>query len=277
MNLTDIIHRNMDLEPWAEGEKIPWDDPEFSQRMLKEHLTQRHDAASRRTVTIRKHVQWIHNHLLGGQPSRILDLGCGPGLYASRLAKLGHTCTGIDFSPASIEYAIQHAPEGCAYRLHDIRTADYGEGYDLVMLIFGEFDVFRAPDAETILKKSYSALRPGGQLLLEVSTLESVDQRGNQPSVWYSAKSGLFHPAPHLCLMESFWDEDSATATERFLIIDAATARVTRYAYSTCAYTDEQYQAMLTETGFRRVSFYPSLTGEATTRPDEMCVVLAQK
>ncbi|MGC1375903.1 MAG: class I SAM-dependent methyltransferase [Anaerolineales bacterium] len=277
MNLTDIVNRNMELEPWAEGEKIPWNDPEFSKRMLKEHLTQQHDAASRRTVTIRKHVQWIHNHLLGGQPSRILDLGCGPGLYASRLAKLGHTCTGIDFSPASIEYATAHAPEGCAYHLHDIRTADYGEGYDLVMLIFGEFDVFRAPDAESILKKSYNALKPGGQLLLEVSTVESVDQRGNQPSVWYSAKSGLFHPTPHLCLMESFWDEDSATATERFLIVDAATARVTRYAYSTRAYTDEQYQTMLTQIGFQHVSFYPSLTGEATTRPDEMYVVLAQK
>ena len=114
-------------------------------------------------------------------------------------------------------------------------------------------------------------------MLLEVSTVESVDQRGNQPSVWYSAKSGLFQATPHLCLMESFWDEDSATATERFLIIDAASAQVARYAYSTCAYTDEQYQAMLAGVGFQRVSFYPSLTGEATTRPDEMYVVLAQK
>ncbi len=277
MNLLDIIHRNMQLEPWAEGEKIPWNDPEFSQRMLKEHLTQQHDAASRRTVTIRKHVAWIDNHLLGSSPSRILDLGCGPGLYASRLAKLGHTCTGIDFSPASIAYATERAPAGCEYRLHDIRTADYGEGYDLVMLIFGEFDVFRAEDATNILKKSYSALKPGGQLLLEVSTIESVDQRGNQPSVWYSAESGLFHPAPHLCLMESFWDEDSATATERFLIVDAASAQVTRYAYSTRAYTDEQYQAMLAEVGFKNVRFYPSLTGEASTRPDEMYVVTARK
>lgn len=277
MNLIDIVNRNMQLEPWAEGEKIPWNDPEFSGRMLKEHLTQQHDAASRRTVTIRKHVQWIHKQLLHGQPARILDLGCGPGLYASRLAKLGHTCTGIDFSPASIAYAREHAPDGCSYHLHDIRSADYGSGYDLVMLIFGEFDVFRTTDAQTILKKSYAALKPGGQLLLEVSTIESVDQRGNQPSVWYSAQSGLFHPMPHLCLMESFWDGEQAIATERFLIVDAASGEVTRYAYSTQAYTDEQYHAMLEELGFRDVSFYPSLTGEATTRPDEMYVVLAHK
>jgi len=28
----------------------------------------------------------------------VLDLGCGPGLYASRLARLGHECTGIDYT-----------------------------------------------------------------------------------------------------------------------------------------------------------------------------------
>jgi len=145
------------------------------------------------------------------------------------------------------------------------------------MLIFGEFDVFRTEDATKILKKSYEALKPGGRLLLEVSTIESVDQRGNQPSVWYSAQSGLFHPAPHLCLMESFWDEERAIATERFLIIDAASGQVTRYAYSTQAYTDEQYHAMLEKLNFHDVRFYPSLTGEATTRPDEMYVLTAQK
>jgi len=45
VNLTDLINRKMP-EPWAE--KIPWDDPAFSERMLKEHLSQEHDAASRR-------------------------------------------------------------------------------------------------------------------------------------------------------------------------------------------------------------------------------------
>jgi SAM-dependent methyltransferase len=277
MNLLDIIHRNMQLEPWAEGEKIPWNDPEFSKRMLKEHLSQQHDAASRRTVTIRKHVQWIHKRLLDGKPAKILDLGCGPGLYTSRLAKLGHTCTGIDFSPASIAYAREQSPDNCTYHLHDIRTANYGEDYDLVMLIFGEFDVFRTEDAQTILQKSYDALKLGGRLLLEVSTIEAVDQRGNQPSVWYAAQSGLFYPTPHICLMESFWDEERAIATERFMIIDAISAQVTRYAYSTQAYTEEQYQTMLGAVGFHDVSFYPSLTGEAPTRPDEMFVVTAQK
>ena len=48
MNLIDIVNRPLNPAPWAEGEKIPWDEPEFSARMLHEHLSQKHDAASRR-------------------------------------------------------------------------------------------------------------------------------------------------------------------------------------------------------------------------------------
>lgn len=52
MKLIDIIHRQPNPQPWSEGEKIPWNDPAFSKRMLKEHLSQAHDAASRRSETI---------------------------------------------------------------------------------------------------------------------------------------------------------------------------------------------------------------------------------
>jgi hypothetical protein len=80
MNLLDMIERTAIPAPWSEGEKIPWDEPGFSERMLKEHLSQEHDAASRRTEHIDAHVDWIHRELLGERPARVLDLGCGPGL-----------------------------------------------------------------------------------------------------------------------------------------------------------------------------------------------------
>ena len=86
--------------------------------MLKEHLSQEHDAASRRAAIIDGQVAWIHDHLLQGNPTRILDLCCGPGLYANRLARLGHRCVGIDFSPASIAYARERSEAGglsCTY------------------------------------------------------------------------------------------------------------------------------------------------------------------
>ncbi len=275
--LIDVVHREMTPKPWAEGEKIPWHDPEFSRRMLKEHLSQRHDAASRRTGTIKKHVDWIHSFVLDGVPSRVLDLGCGPGLYVARLAALGHACRGIDFSPASIEYAVKHAPKNCSYTLGDIRTTDFDSGYDLVMLIFGEFNVFKPEDAEMILRKAHAALKPGGQLLLEVTTYDAVYEMGNQPATWYSAENELFADAPHLCLMESFWDEVLSVAIERYYIVDVASGDVVRYSASTQAYMEEGLREMLQSVGFPKVELYPSLLGKENPSQQELMVMIAHK
>ena len=268
MNLLDIVDRQAVPGPWAEGEKIPWDEPDFSQRMLREHLSQEQDAASRRFPTIDRHVAWIHRSLLAGQPARILDLGCGPGLYTSRLARLGHECVGIDFSPASIAYARETALVDslrCTYRQEDVRTADYDQGYGLVMFIYGELNVFRRSDARAILEKAQRALAPGGHLLLEVHTLACVHALGQQPATWYSARQGLFSGRPHLCLTESFWDAQQNVAIQRYFIVDAASGTGIRHSSSTQGYTDAEYRWLLEGCGFGEVVFHPSLHGD----PDE--------
>ena len=268
MKLIDIIHRKTDPEPWSEGEKIPWNDPAFSERMLNEHLSQAHDAASRRASIINAQVDWIHQVVLQGRPSTILDLGCGPGLYTTRLASLGHTCTGIDFSPASIAFAKNQALASglnCQYYEADIRSADYGTGYGLVMSIFGEINVFRPEEARTILKKCCEALTPGGGLLLEPHTFEKVLELGSQPSSWHSAKKGLFGNEPYLYLQENLWDEEARVAIQRYYIIDAASGEVTCHSSSTQAYTNEEYRILLNDCCFAEVSFFDSISGGANS------------
>lgn len=278
MSLMDLLYRNPAPEPWREGDGIPWNEPAFSERMLKEHLSQEHDAASRRSEIIERHVGWIHGSLLGGRPTRILDLGCGPGLYSSRLARLGHQCLGIDYSPASIAYARQ-AAEGltCTYVHADIRGADYGEGFGLAMLIFGEFNVFAPTDAHTILAKAHRALAPGGLLLLEPHTYVAVEEIGHERASWYSAESGLFSERPHLYLEEARWDEARRAATTRYYIVDAESGQVTRYAGGMQAYTDEEYRALLAECGFGEVAFYPSLAGDEATAQPGLFALVARK
>lgn len=284
MDLFEIIHRAPKPAPWSEGEKIPWNDPGFSARMLKEHLSQSHDLASRRTEKIEQQVAWIHHHVLAGRQARILDLGCGPGLYAIRLAQRGHCCRGIDFSPASIAYAAAQAadlsedtPLECTYLRADIRTAEYGGGYDLVMLIFGEFNVFTPADARKILDKAYTALLPGGTLLLELSAEAAVREMGTTGPGWYSAKSGLFSDKPYICLTECFWDAVKAAATERYFIIDARTGKVSRYAATTQAYSGEQSIELLHQAGFTALEFHPSLTGEEDASQAGFFVLMARK
>jgi SAM-dependent methyltransferase len=280
MSLLDLVRRRPVPEPWAEGEKIPWHDPQFSRRMLEEHLSQEHDAASRRFEKVERHVDWVHRQVLSGSPTRILDLGCGPGFYASRLARLGHECVGIDFSPASIAYArVEALGAGlrCTYLHEDIRVAEYGSGFGLVMLIFGEFNVFSPADARGILNKARDALEDDGLLLLEPHTYSAVRQEGQQPSSWYSAESGLFSDRPHLCLQENFWDAERETATTRYFIIDAATGNVTQHASTMQAYTDGAYRSLLAECGFGEPEIYPSLTGEVDSSQSGLMAIVARK
>jgi SAM-dependent methyltransferase len=285
--LSDIVNRAAVPVPWAEGYKIPWNDPEFSARMLGEHLSQSHDMASRRLEKIDRQVAWIHEAVLGGVPGHVLDLGCGPGLYGARLAALGHAYTGIDFSPASIEYAQCRATlvgdAGCVFALGDVRQADFaaldaGRGlYDLAMFVFGEFNVFSTDDIADILRRVHAVLRPGGRLLLEPHTFGIIRQIGEAGVTWYSSPGGLFNPAPHLMLQESFWDAESATATTRYYVVDAASGNVAAYAQSMQAYTTADYTALLTAAGFDEVTYYPSLLGKEDPDQPHLLAIVAQR
>lgn len=280
MKLSKVVNRTDHPLPWAEGDNIPWNDPEFSQRMLKEHLCQDNDAASRRLVTIEKQVKWIDHELLNSVPTKILDLGCGPGLYTNRLSKLGHSCVGIDFSPASIAYANDQALREdlpCRYLLRDIRETNYGNDFGLVMLTYGEFNSFDHKDAKSIIKKAYRSLERNGVLLLEPHTYQAVKEMGEPKTSWYTKEKGLFSSRPYVCLEERFWDSVLHTSTTRYYIIDGATGDVNRYAQTMQAYDDEEYSVLLTDCGFSDATFLPSLTGSTYEKQKGLQVITAKK
>lgn len=262
-------------EPWRDGDNIPWHEPGFSGRMLAEHLSQAHDAASRRTEKIDEHVAWIQERVLDGRPAKVLDLGCGPGLYTARLGELGHECTGIDYSPAAIAYARQHSD--APFIESDLRRAEFGEGFRLVMLISGELNSFRREDAMRILRQAQDALVAGGALLLEVHPFDVIKKIGGAPHTWYAAERALFSDQPHVCLYERSWDEATSTATTRYFVIDAASGEVTTYAGTQQAYTEEEYQALLRDSGFEDAETIPSLTGQPDESQADFFVLLARK
>ena len=267
--IQDIFLTDTVPKPWAEGGNVPWYEPDFSKRMLDEHLSQRHSAASRRLEIIDLYVEWIHSKLLKNQRAKILDICCGPGLYSQRLARLGHRCTGIDYSPASIEYAKKVSKESeqkCHYILEDIRNVDFETDFDLIMMIYGEFNVFEPEQAKQLLSRAYQSLDRNGLLLLEVHTFDAVKKIGLQNSTWKSVNQGLFSQKPHLVLEQGFWDSETNTATKRFYVIDAADCSVRRYAVTYQAYSSEQYVQRVCSAGFCKAEF---LQGPDSTQKDD--------
>jgi ubiquinone/menaquinone biosynthesis C-methylase UbiE len=242
---------------WQGAHKIPWDDPQFSKRMLREHLTQDHGMASRKSGAIAEQAAWIAGRLLGGGPRKLLDLGCGPGLYAPHLTAVGHIYQGIDFGPASIEYAERNFSQKgqCEFTLGDVRQADFGQGHDLVMMLFGEINVFSPGECAHILGKAHTALKPGGRLFLEAHTFDAVREIGHGSS-WYKSSGGLFSDAPHVCLTENHWYESQAVALQMFHVVDLESCKLQTYRSANQAYDQDEYQSMLRKAGFSQVEFH---------------------
>lgn len=277
MDLLGVVNRKLPPAPWAEGDNIPWDDPAFSRRMLAEHLSQGHDLASRRAEKIDRHISWIHETVLAGRPTRVLDLACGPGLYTHRLARLGHECVGVDFAPAAVEYAREVAARehlACTYQQADVRSADLGDGFGLAMMISGQLNVFDRATAADIVRRAGGALADDGLLLLEPQTFEHVRDSGSAGPSWWTAGESIFSDRPHLVLQESFWDADAEAGTDRFHVIDAETGEVARHALSNEAYTTEKLESLLAASGFGEVEFFGSLIGaEDPDYPYNLAVV----
>ncbi|MBN2295635.1 MAG: methyltransferase domain-containing protein [Pirellulales bacterium] len=241
---------------WDGDYKIPWHDPDFSRRMLNEHLSQDHDLASRRVEWIDRQVVWIHQGLLWGEASRILDLGCGPGFYLHRLGELGHYCCGIDFGPASIEYAQEQCPEDspCDFCLGDLRHTEFAGPYDLVMMIYGELNVFSPAEALGILRKAQASLAPHGRLIAEIQTADAVERMGRSDASVRQYESGLFSDRLHSCRTESQWLDDQRVAVQTFNVIEVDGSQTNTYRSTTKVWTDDELVELLENAGFRDAS-----------------------
>ena len=64
-----------------------WTDEHTSEQMLKYHLNEDIDVSSRNAEFINRSVEWIVSYFSVGVGMKIADFGCGPGLYATRLAQ----------------------------------------------------------------------------------------------------------------------------------------------------------------------------------------------
>ena len=101
--LMDITRRPEPFREYTAREL--WTDPHTAERMLAFHLDDSVDAASRNGMFVDHSVSWIVSHFDLKPGAKVADFGCGPGLYARRLARAGLDVTGIDFSENSLRHA----------------------------------------------------------------------------------------------------------------------------------------------------------------------------
>jgi SAM-dependent methyltransferase len=264
--------------PFEPGEPLFWDDPHISKGMLASHLNPNTDAASRRPETIERSVVWLVE-MLGLRPGdAVLDLGCGPGLYATRLAARGLRVTGVDYSRRSIDYATRYAADhglDIAYRYQDYLTLEDERAYDAALLINGDYCPLAPEQRSQLLANVRRALVDGGRFALDVTTREHRALHGARPA-WYAVDTGFWKPGPHLVLEQGFDYPEQSIYLDQYVIVEPD-GTITAYRNWFQDYVPETIQAELEAGGFAVQGVWGDLTGTPYAQGSEWIGLVAQK
>jgi SAM-dependent methyltransferase len=99
---------------------------------------------------------------------RVLDVCCGPGRHALRLAELGYEIVGVDRDPAAVAEAVRSTPAGTFHVLDQRDLASLDGPFDAAMILWQSFGYFDAATNDRVLGDIAGLLRPGGRLLLDL-------------------------------------------------------------------------------------------------------------
>jgi ubiquinone/menaquinone biosynthesis C-methylase UbiE len=126
---------------------------------------------------------------IGSQSRRVLDLGCGTGTFALRLAAAGHRVLAVDPSPMMIKHARQRpGASRVQWIVGDVSSVPTSPPFDVVTMTGHAFQCLLTDD-EVIatLRTSRELLTAGGKFMFETRNPSVQSWRAWTPAI--SARS----------------------------------------------------------------------------------------
>lgn len=264
-SLRTLFQRDPRPPAWSDAGNLPWDDPEFSERMLKVHLDDGQQGASRPAPQRTAIIDWLIEHLGLRDDTYLLDLACGPGLYALELARRDVPVTGIDFAPAAVTHAQRQAAvhrleDRASFVLADVRLANLGvAAFDAATMLYGQLTVFRPEETQALLERTRRALTPGGVVAFEVLDPEYIDRSAR--TWWRTAEASIWGDTPHIDFGESYFDAAAESMVQRHHIIHLDTGKLETISICDQVYEPARLETMLRDAGFDTVETYRAWDG----------------
>jgi SAM-dependent methyltransferase len=202
------------------------------------------------------------------QPVRkVLDLGCGTGSHAIRLAASGYQIVGVDRSSDMLAVADHKSHEqAVSLRFHqaDIRDVDLGDTFDAVIMMFAVLS-YQQEDAHvrSVLRIARHHLRPNGLLLFDVWYGPAVAAQGPQQRVrtieqdgntWVRTSSGRLDNQLNLCHVDFYLRRMSGDR----ILDEVKETHTVRYFFP------DEIEQFLNDSGFRllRLGAFPAFDRE---------------
>jgi ubiquinone/menaquinone biosynthesis C-methylase UbiE len=135
--------------------------------------------ASHGVLNEAQHQAWLQllREVVGPPPLTVLDVGCGTGFLALRMAELGHTAVGIDLAEEMLAIARRKAEDAglpATFRLGDAEAPPRdGAPYDVIL---ERHVIWTLPQPSEAVRGWRALLKPGGLLVLIEGMFEMSDR-----------------------------------------------------------------------------------------------------
>lgn len=258
---------------WERSKEAFWDDEHISAQMLRSHLDPNFDGASRNYEFVCKSLEWLYRIIPSN--SKILDLGCGPGLYTKPLSEKGYQVTGFDLSRRSIAYAKDHDAK-TTYILGNYLDLDFENAFDVITIIYCDFGALTKPEREIVLKKIYRALKPNGKFIFDVFTEVYFDKQNTELSIEEYKEGGFWSKEPYKDITQNFKFPRSKAIVMKTHII-TSNSNKEYLIWDTC-YSIERIRKELEHCDFEIESYYGDVSGiEYQDNSETMCIIARKK
>jgi len=255
-----------------------WTDEHTSEQMLSFHLNEDIDVSSRNAAFIDRSVEWIVSRFNVGAGTKIADFGCGPGLYATRLAQRQADVTGIDFSKRSIKYAQEVATrEGLSihYVNQNYLEFETDDRFNLILMIMCDFCALSPTQRRKMLSKFNTILKPGGSVLLDVYSLCAFSPREETATYEANLLNGFWSPNKYYGFLNTFKYEEEKIVLDKYTLIEASR---TRTVYNWLQYfSPEALEKEFGECGFTIKKLYSDVAGSPFVPEATEFAVVAKK
>jgi SAM-dependent methyltransferase len=178
--------------------------------------------------------------------AEVLDVPCGHGRIANRLAARGARVTGLDADPFFVEHARADAETRgveVEYVHGDMRELPWAERFDAVVNWFTSFGYFDDEGNKAWLETARHTLKPGGRLAIDVHSRDAF-MRNRMPASVVDRGDDL------LVDRYRFDVASGRDSTERWIVRDG---RVRKTQYSVRFYTFTELRSLLLDAGFAAV------------------------
>jgi len=108
---------------------------------------------------------------LSFQPASLLDLACGSGIFAARMAAKGLRVTGLDLSAQMLEIAREQS-SAVTWVQADMSRFKLAERFDCVTCFFDSLNyLLKAEELARTFQAASAHLNPGGYFIFDMNTI----------------------------------------------------------------------------------------------------------